>query len=62
MKIIRRKQRCAVQKNRGGVATLEVVLTLGTVFIFTVALYKMAVVSCHNLFQVVGSMVGSPYL
>ena len=61
MKTLRRRA-VPRRRNRHGLATLEVVLTLGSVFIFTVVLYKMAVVSCHNLFHVSGSMVGSPYL
>ena len=62
MKMIRRRPRRSAPQRRQGLAVLEMVLTLGTVFVFTVALYKMAVVSCHNLFQVIGGMVGSPYM
>lgn len=61
MKMMRRRPQ-AVSRCRTGLAVLELVLTLGTVFVFTVVLYKMAVVSCANLFQVIGGMVGSPYL
>ncbi|TWU05319.1 hypothetical protein CA54_60070 [Symmachiella macrocystis] len=62
MKIIRRRPLRSAMRKRRGLAMLELVLTLGTVFVFTVALYRMAVMSCHNLFQVIGGMVGSPYM
>lgn len=62
MKIIRRHLRRPSAQKRRGLATLEVVMTLGTVFVFTVVLYKMAVMSCHNLYHMIGSMVGTPFL
>lgn len=62
MKIIRRHLRRPSTQKRCGLATLEVVMTLGTVFVFTVVLYKMAVMSCHNLYHMIGSMVGTPFL
>jgi hypothetical protein len=62
MRNIRRNIRWPSRQTRRGLATLEVVMTMGTVFVFTVVLYKMAVMSCHNLYHMIGSMVGTPYL
>jgi len=62
MKRIRLKPIHKTSRRRSGLATLELVMTLGTVFVFTVVLYKMAWMSCHNLYHVIGGMVGSPYL
>jgi hypothetical protein len=47
---------------RGGLASLEVVMTIAVMLPITAAMLFLAVKICSTLYQVIGTLVGWPYL
>ena len=47
---------------RGGMASLEVVMTIAVMLPITAAMLFLAVKICSTLYQVIGALVGWPYL
>jgi hypothetical protein len=48
--------------SRGGLASLEVVMTIAVMLPITAAMLFLAVKICSTLYQVIGALVGWPYL
>ncbi len=55
-------RRTSLRCRRVGMAALEVVLATGLMFPAVVFLAYFGIRSCRQLFGLIGSMIGSPYM
>jgi len=47
---------------RSGVVTLEVILTLAVTFPIAMGMFVLGSIACRNLYHLISTMCGSPYL